>query len=415
VGEQDEIWVRDDANGDNPVLLGITTGKGYTFGTPVLDLPLTADATLPLVQKFLRNVKFENPTGGPNFDRQVNIALKVYDTEGMRNDTYYSPLTVVAQPDAPVINSNQNTPFKYVENQPATPVDGTLWLSDPDLPADWAGYVVTATLQNPEDGDLLSVSGSVFGAVALNDGTISDGNGNPIGTYQVLAGGEEVQLTMTGGTASRLLRLISFRSTSDNPNNTTTRSIKIVVDDGDMTAEKTVLVDVLRVNDAPDLALPGGTQTYNEDAPAVNVLTGLATVSDVDDVNFNGGRLTVSIVNTTNGLATLGIRNVGTSPAAGEIGLDGNNLLWGSDVIGTVNVRPEQLTVSFTSDLATAGVVSAVASNVTLFTLRQFGQADPFQVRFTVFDGEFLSPAIDTQVVFVASNDPVQLGTGSMT
>ena len=414
-GEVDQIWVLDDANGNNPVLLGTTADKGSTLGTSVLDLPLTAEATLPLVQKLLRNIQFENTTGGPAYDRTVNIALKVFDTTGMRNDIYYSPLEIKAQPDAPVISAPSNTPTVYTENQAATPVDGTLLLSDPDLPANWSGYVVTATLENPQDGDLLSVSGAVFGAVAANDGTISDGNGNQIGTYEVLAGATQVKLTMTGGTASRLLRLISFRSTGDNPNIIATRSIKILVDDGAASAERTALVDVRRVNDGPVIALGGGTQTFNEDAAAINVLTGLATVSDVDNTNFNDGRLTVTIVNTTNGLATLGIRNEGASPGAGQIGLDGSNLLWGADVIGTVSVRPESLTVSFTSDLATAEVVAAVASNVTLFTQRQFGQADPFQVRFTVFDGELLSPAVDTQVNFVATNDAVQLGTGSMT
>ncbi|MFN7804590.1 MAG: MBG domain-containing protein, partial [Planctomycetaceae bacterium] len=409
VDRLDQVWVRDGVGvAGNLVLLG-TTVKDASFESNTVDLRLTAEATLPLVQKFLRNVTFDNPTGGPDYNRRVSINLKIYDSEGGRNDVYLSPLEIVAQPDAPVITSAQASPTLYTENASAIPVDGTLWLTDPDRPASWAGYVVTATLDNPQPGDLLSVAGAVDKAVAGSDGTISDGNGNQIGSYEVLAGGTQVKLTMTGGGAARLLRLINFRSTSENPNDTTTREIKIVVDDGVLTASQSAFVNVKRVNDAPVIALGGGTQTFNEDAAAVNVLTGSATVSDVDDANFNGGRLTVAIVNTANALATLGIRNVGTSPGANQIGLDGANLLWGSDVIGTVSIRPESLAVTFTSNLATAEVVAAVASNVTLFTSRQAAPAAPFQLRFTVSDGELSSPAVDTLVAFAASNDAVQL------
>jgi hypothetical protein len=59
VNQIDDLYVRE---GETPVQIGTTLGTGKTFGTAVLDIQLTANATLPRVQTFLRNVLFENPT-----------------------------------------------------------------------------------------------------------------------------------------------------------------------------------------------------------------------------------------------------------------------------------------------------------------------------------------------------------------
>jgi hypothetical protein len=382
----------------------------------VLEINLTTDATIPLVQTLLRNVQFNNPTGGPAYDRQVTIGLKVYDQLGVRNDTYDWPLAVKAQPDAPVITSTLTQPGLYTENGAAAGVDGTLCLSDPDRPADWAGVVVTATLVNPQAGDLLSIGGAEDGLLAGTDGTISDGKGNQIGSYEILDNGSQATITMTGGGALRLLRLIRFRSTSENPS-TVRREISIRVNDGALTTTRSSFVDVKRTNDAPAFVLSSGSQTYPEDSAAVNVVASgqTVTVTDPDEnTHFNGGRLVVTLVNSTNSLASLGLRNQGASPAAGQIGVSGTTLLWGSDTIGTVSGAGSNiLTLSFTSELVTPELVATLASNVTLFTARQFAATDPWLVRFAFSDGALSSPVAETSVTFTPSNDAVQLATGT--
>ena len=411
-GTRDEVYIRDSGN---LIKLGTTTG-GSNFLTHVLDINLTTDATIPLVQTALRNVRFNNLTGGPAYDRQVTIALKVYDQFGVRNDPYYAPLAIKAQPDAPVITSTLTQPGLYTENGAASGVDGTLWLSDPDRPADWAGVVVTATLVNPQAGDLLSIGGAEDGLLAGTDGTISDGKGNQIGSYEILDNGNQAKMTMTGGVSARLLRLIRYRSTSENPS-TVRREISISVNDGALTTTRSSFVDVKRTNDAPSFVLSSGSQTYPEDSAAVNVVAEgqTVTVTDPDEnIHFNGGRLVVTLVNSTNSLATLGLRNQGASPAAGQIGVSGTTLLWGSDTIGTVSgVGSNILTLAFTSDLVTPELVATLASNVTLFTARQFAATDPWLVRFAFSDGALSSPVADTWVTFTPSNDAVQLATGS--
>ena len=288
----DEIYVRD---GSNVILLGTTLATGRFESNYVeVNLGNSPEVTLEMVQTFLRNVAFENISGGPAYDRQIQLALKVYDSLGVRNETYYSPLSIVAVPDSPVIASTLTTPLAYKENAAAMAVDYSLSLSDPDLPASWNGYLITASLTNPQDGDGLTCIG------VGNDYTAADGklfdkaSGIQVGMYQSLDGGATLQISMTGSTSFRILRTIGFLSTGENPS-TVQRVINITVNDGTSTpATMQRFLNVTRVNDASDIS-GLATVDYVIGDKDGELIAAAGMIADVDSDNFDTGSLTATI------------------------------------------------------------------------------------------------------------------------
>jgi ELWxxDGT repeat protein len=134
------------------------------------------------------------------------------------------------------------------------------------------------------------------------------------------------------------------------------------------------------VNDRPVIGLSGSIG-YVQDKPAIT-LAAFATVSDVDSVNFSGGRLVVHIgygVSIDNRLAVGG----GFSVDAG------NNVLQGTTIIGkrtSSGFGTSDLIVEFNSR-----VTPTVARDlVRAITFKAVASSDPFQrkVWFTLSDGD---------------------------
>jgi len=288
----DEVYIRD---GANVILLGTTQTTGrFEMNYVEVALSNSPEVTLGRVQTFLRSVAFENLSGGPAYDRQIQLALKVYDSLGVRNSTYYSPLSIVAVPDSPVISSTLTTPLTYKENAAAVAVDSSLSLSDPDQPSSWNGYLITASLANKQDGDVLTCLG------VGNDYTASDGklfdktSGVQVGTWQTLDGGATLQIAMTGGTSFRILRTIGFFNTSENPS-MVQRVINLTVSDGiSPPASMTRWLNVAPVNDASDL---GGLATvdYVVGDKDGELIAAAGLITDVDSADFDSGSLTAAI------------------------------------------------------------------------------------------------------------------------
>jgi hypothetical protein len=287
----DEIYVRD---GSNVILLGTTLTLGrFEMHYVEVNLSNSPEVTLEMVQTFLRNVAFENISGGPAYDRQIQLALKVYDSLGVRNETYYSPLSIVAVPDSPVIASTLTTPAAFTENAAARSVDGSLLLSDPDQPSSWNGYLITANLTNQQAGDVLAAVG-VGTDITVADGKVYNSAGAPIGMYAVLDEGRTLQFSMTGGTSSRILRAIGFRNTSEDPS-TERREIVITVNDGTSApATMTRFLDVRKVNDASDITGLTTVDYVVGDADG-ELIAAAGIISDVDSSNFDTGSLSATI------------------------------------------------------------------------------------------------------------------------
>ncbi len=288
----DEIHVRD---GSNVVLLGTTQATGrFEMNYVEVSLRNSPEVTLDLVQTFLRNVTFENLSGGPAHDRQIQLALKVYDSLGVRNDNYGSPLSIVAVPDSPVIASTLTTPLAYKENSAALAVDYSLSLSDPDQPTSWNGYLITASLTNPQDGDVLTCLGVGTDYSAAEGKLFDKTSGVQVGQYQSLDAGATLQISLTGSTSFRILRAIGFYSTSDNPS-TVQRAIQVTVHDGiSPPATLQRLLNVTRVNDATDIS---GLATVDYVVGDGNgeLMAAAGLISDADSADFDTGSLTAAI------------------------------------------------------------------------------------------------------------------------
>ncbi len=109
--------------------------------------------------------------------------------------------------------------------------------------------------------------------------------------------------------------------------------VQVTVDDGHGgTAVQNLAITVTNANDAPILVNSTAAVTYTENKLAIVVDT-TVTVTDIDNVNFNNGQLTVDFQ--ANGTADdrLAIRNQGTS--AGKIGVSGSGVKSSNVVIGT--------------------------------------------------------------------------------
>ena len=409
-------------NADNVYLSGsdITVGgvvigtlqNGTSFGQNTVDIALSADATKANVETFLRAVEFNNPTGAYD-SRQVDVHVKVYDTQLVRSNEYIATLDITATPDQPVIASTRITYETYYENGAPRSIDSSLWLSDVDLPTSWTGYTITAAITNAKTGDALTVTGTVDGVTAAA-GLISDSSGQ-IGTYTIDGSGQSLTITMTGGDSARLLRLIAFSSSSDTLD-ATVRTIDVTVDDGASTAvTRTVSLTPIAVNDRPVATASGVTPNYTEDSGVVTVFSGSQTisVSDLDHSNFAGGKLTATISQNASSLDSLSIANQGTG--AGQIGFDGTTVTYEGTDIGTFSRLNYQITVDFNAN-ATPTAVAALISQITLESLRQYAPPGALQVLIQVSDGlEFGNTPLTATVNFTAENDLVVLETGLKT
>ena len=160
-------------------------------------------------------------------------------------------------------------------------------------------------------------------------------------------------------------------------------SFNVVVSDGELSATKAVVLNVINVNEAPVLS-SGPDVTYKENAANTPVLVapGITLTDDLFNGNLGGSVLTVNI---TNGQAgdQLTLRNEGTGP--GQVGFSINQstgaITYGGVVIGVFSSTNEgkSITITFASNVppvvnpanVTRQAVEAVMKNLQFFNTSQ--------------------------------------------
>jgi len=156
---------------------------------------------------------------------------------------------------------------------------------------------------------------------------------------------------------------------------------------------KVVTINVANVNDAPviDFAADGGgnpvaiTSTKGSAVPAFGSPNTTA-VFDTDNSNFNGGRLTVSIVGFSGNKDKLTVRNDGTG--SGFIGFKKGQVTYGGQVIGTVSGgKGSDPLVIVLNNRATVEATEALTRNITFSTAKAKLNTTPRTVRMTLTDG----------------------------
>lgn len=125
------------------------------------------------------------------------------------------------------------------------------------------------------------------------------------------------------------------------------------------TATKTV--SVVSVVDKPVIASFGSAATYTEDAPAIGVAAA-ATVSDLDSLNFDSGRLWAKINANAESTDRLSIRSIG------GVSLSGSEVIVEGKVVGT-----------FSGGSGSAALVVIFNANATVPRVQSVLQAVAFQ------------------------------------
>ena len=174
-------------------------------------------------------------------------------------------MTVTCVNDTPVVNTSAGS-LAYTENDPATPIDPGVTVTDPDGGAMITGATVAITSNFAGAQDVLALGG-------VNPPGISAGP--QVGNTLTLTG------TATPAAYQAALRNVTYRNTSEGPSTLTRTVTFTVTDDTALSDSATRGIAVAGVNDPPTAV--DDTGTTNEDTPLNVAAPGvLANDTDVD-------------------------------------------------------------------------------------------------------------------------------------
>ena len=333
----------------------------YSAGT----LTLTGPGTYAQYDAALDSVTFSSTSTSP---ATRSFAYSVSD--GLVSSTTIGASLMVTVPPPNVGGGGTTVP--YTEAGTAATIDPVLAVQDP------AGADIT--------GATVTISNGYFAGDTL---ALTLPNGSPISILSNTGG----VLTLTGSASAAAyqtaLQSVTFSNSGQNPDDfgtDTTRTITFQVKDP-AASSGTVsgTVDITPVDNPPVITVGGNTGAFTEKASAVFISPN-ATVSDVDNRNFNGGSLTAAL--TTNGTSAdqLTIANQGT--AAGQIGVSGANVTYGGLTIGTVSggTNGTSLVVSLNSS-ATPTATTALVEDIQFSNTSNVPSTAPRTVTYTIDDG----------------------------
>jgi hypothetical protein len=163
---------------------------------------------------------------------------------------------VVTDNQPPVINlPNSANTLIYNTNDPATAIDSTATVTDPDS-ANFDGGTLTVTMTNRTTNDLLQIQNQADITVSSNSGGDIAFNGAVIGRFftNFATGDLSVSLNAQAdiNATNALLQAITFRNTATTPN-THTRIVEMTLTDGDGGTSKTVnrQIEITQDNASP--------------------------------------------------------------------------------------------------------------------------------------------------------------------
>ncbi|MEY2514377.1 MAG: hypothetical protein QOJ89_1735, partial [bacterium] len=281
------------ADPDSANLTGATVqiGAGYEDGADVLDLPsppagiassfsaptgtltLSGSATVAAYEAALRAVTYQNTSDDPSSSPRT-VTFTARDAGGFGTSATRT-ITVAPVNDAPAIVTSAG-PLSYTENDPATPIDAGLVLTDPDSQITGATVQLTSNHANPED--LLALVSPPAG--------ITPSYNSPSGTL-TLSG------TATVAAYQAALRAVTYRNTSSNPSTATRTATFLASDASTTSAAATRAVNVNANDNAPDVDNSAGALAYTENDPATAIDTTI-TITDVDSTNLTGAAVQVT-------------------------------------------------------------------------------------------------------------------------
>ncbi len=265
--------------------------------------------------------------------------------------------------EAPVITSGPGGGTHYEGAGSGTYFNNVLAITDIDSPDFNSGQLAVTLTGNGEIGDRLLIRDGSGVSTSTGDVLYNDGSG-PVVIGSFSGGDYPNPLIINLNTRSdatsveAVARQIAYRTEIDNPE-TNQRALQMILTDGDggtsNTAER--VMNVIATNDVP-VVTNGASNLANSEGSGSSPFWGVATVSDPDSDNFDGGQLTARI---TAGAHTADVLSFNT---AGAVGHFGSNITVDSITIGswTGGIGGTPLTVNFNANADVAAVQAVYES-----------------------------------------------------
>jgi hypothetical protein len=235
-------------------------------------LTLSGTDTLANYQAALRSVTFENVNTNPSGSKTVSF--QATDAQGAASNVATRTIDLQNANTAPTVTTSGGS-TAYTEGDPATTIDGSLTVTDPDS-TNITGAEVTISTGFESGDDLVFVNTpNISGVYNTGTGVLTLSGTDTVANYQAA------------------LRSIQYRHTGDNPGSSKTVSFK-VTDDGSADSNTAFKgINITGVNDAPTLNTTATNLAYTEGDGAQSVDTGV-TLTDPDSTQIQGATVQIT-------------------------------------------------------------------------------------------------------------------------
>jgi VCBS repeat-containing protein len=331
-----------------------------TYNSETGKLTITGFTTAILYQAALRNVKYQNTNDfNPTTDMRT-ITFTIYDGVEISN-TISRDVSIIAVNDNPRVVNPGPAMVDFTEGSAAVNILPLVEVTDDNLNLSQA----TITISNVTSDDLLSVSG-----IAISH------------SYNPLTGKLTISGSATVADYQYALRNVKYLNTNTNNPKIGQRGITYKVKDNILeSADNTVTLNLIGVNDAPVLAGANGTITYTE-GDAATVITSGITVTDADDTTLSNATVSIS------------------------------GYIIGEDILSVSVSSP--LSASFASatgilTISGSGTIDNYQKALRNVTYRNLNDTTPNTstrtINYQVYDGEALSNIVSQFINVIAVND----------
>jgi hypothetical protein len=254
-GNQDQLVYSD--------MLGIT--GSYVSATGILTL--TGTTSLANYISALQTVRYLNSSEDPSVGTRT-ITFRVRDTNNTLSNMDTVTVAVVAVNDVPSLAGSGGT-LPYTENASATTIDNTITITDlDDTNLNQATIQIVTGCNSSEDRIEISAATCTTNGITctptLASCLLTLTVSQPLVNYR------------------NVLRAVTYRNLSDNPD-TTSRTVRMQVrdDTSGLSNQYDKSISVTAVNDAPVISGVDNTPTYTEAGPAVTIDSSIS-VADPD-------------------------------------------------------------------------------------------------------------------------------------
>ena len=242
------------------------------FDAPTGMLTLSGTATVAAYEAALRAVTYANASDDPgSASRTVTFTSR--DAAGF-GPSATRTITITPVDDPPAITPSAGA-LSYTENDPATPIDGGLVLTDPDSQITGATVQITGNHASPEDVLALPAQPAIGSVYTSATGTLTLTGTASVADYQAA------------------LQAVTYRNMSSSPS-ALTRTVTFLASDASSTsAPATRDIAVNAIDNAPDVDNSPGALAYTENDPATAIDTTIS-ITDVDSANLIGALVTIT-------------------------------------------------------------------------------------------------------------------------